>query len=135
MAAKHTPGPWKVDPAYLSEVQTADEKTIASCWHEHADGAQITVTGVLACGLEESAANARLIASAPDLLAALKELLAETEANTCQHESLTRGGAIWTICTDCGRKWADDDGGFVPTKDTAPVAKARAAIRQAEGGE
>ena len=72
---KHTPGPWIVDPIYLSEVQTPDFKTISSCWHEHADGAEITVTGVLPCSLEESAANARLIAAAPDLLLNLKNAI------------------------------------------------------------
>lgn len=65
---KHTPGPWVLDPQYLSEVQTEDLKTIASCWHEHADGATITVTGVLPCSLAESAANAHLIRAAPELL-------------------------------------------------------------------
>lgn len=65
----HTQGPWMVDARYLSEVQTADDKTVASCWHEHADGQEITVRGVLCCTMEESAANARLIAAAPELLA------------------------------------------------------------------
>ena len=69
--SKHTPGPWMVDPKFLSEVQTSDDKTVCSAWHQHADGATITVTGILACSLEESAANARLIAAAPDLLIAL----------------------------------------------------------------
>lgn len=73
---KHTPGPWVLDPQYLSEVQTEGMKTIASCWHEQADGATITVTGVLPCSLEESAANARLIAAAPELLGALRFILA-----------------------------------------------------------
>ncbi|RWO20708.1 hypothetical protein [Mesorhizobium sp.] len=69
---KHTPGPWAIDPTYLSEVQTPDDKTIASCWHAHAEGRTVSITGVLECSLEESAANARLIAAAPDLLAALE---------------------------------------------------------------
>jgi hypothetical protein len=28
--------------------------------------------------------------------------------DSCLHEVTHRGGAIWTICDDCGRKWADD---------------------------
>ena len=68
---KHTPGPWMIDPKYLSEIQTADDKTICSAWHQHAAGQEIVVTGVLECSLEESAANAKLIAAAPDLLEAL----------------------------------------------------------------
>lgn len=72
----HTAGPWAVDARYLSEVQTADGKTVASCWHEYADGQEIRVTGALCCSIEESAANARLIAAAPELLEALTNLLA-----------------------------------------------------------
>jgi hypothetical protein len=69
---KHTPGPWHIDPAFPSEVQTDKDLTISSCWHKHASGAEIVVVGVLECSLEESAANARLIAAAPDLLEALR---------------------------------------------------------------
>lgn len=63
--ATHTPGPWVIEAPYLSEIQTEDRLTVASCWYADADGAEITVTGVLPCSLEESAANARLIAAAP----------------------------------------------------------------------
>lgn len=80
MTDAHTPGPWVVDATYLSEVQTADNLSIASCWHKHADGAEITVTGVLPCDLAESAANARLIAAAPDLLEACRAGLYVAEA-------------------------------------------------------
>lgn len=38
-------------------------------------------------------------------------LLGYAEKNTCLHKETHRGGAIWTICDDCGRKWADDEGG------------------------
>lgn len=69
--SNHTPGPWSIDPQYLSEVQTPDMLTIASCWHKHAVDQEITITGVLPCSLEESAANARLISAAPDLFTAL----------------------------------------------------------------
>ena len=75
---KHTPGPWMIDPKYLSEIQTADDKTICSAWHQHASGQEIVVTGVLECSLEESAANAKLIAAAPDLLEVLKAFVDET---------------------------------------------------------
>lgn len=73
--SKHTTGPWVIDPKYLSEVQTPDMLTIASCWHEHAVDKEITITGVLPCSLEESASNARLIAAAPDLLDSLRDCL------------------------------------------------------------
>ncbi|RWP64868.1 hypothetical protein [Mesorhizobium sp.] len=81
-AANHTPGPWAIDPKYLSEVQTPDDKTIASCWHAHAEGRTVSITGVLECSLEESAANARLIAAAPDMLAALKAVVMVADRDT-----------------------------------------------------
>ena len=41
----------------------------------------------------------------------LKELLWHIECNTCEHSETHRGGAIWGICSICGAKWADDEGG------------------------
>lgn len=46
----------------------------------------------------------------------IKGLIDLVERNTCTHEETYRGGAIWTICSDCGEKWADDEGGFIPYK-------------------
>lgn len=71
----HTPGPWKIEAPYLSEVQTEQNETVASCWYRDAEGVDIQVRGVVGCSLEESAANARLIAAAPDLLEAGKRAL------------------------------------------------------------
>lgn len=48
------------------------------------------------------------------MVASHHALLAEVEAEQCEHEQTHRGGAIWTICDDCGQKWADDRGGFQP---------------------
>ena len=42
---------------------------------------------------------------------AIKALLCRDERNTCQHDETTRGGTIWEICSMCGAKWADDEGG------------------------
>lgn len=54
---------------------------------------------------------------------ALSGLVGYVERNACHHENTHRGGVIWTICDDCGRKWADDRGGFVPyTEPDALVA-------------
>ena len=55
---------------------------------------------------------------------ALKDLLDHVDRNTCHHEETHRGGAIWTICTECGQKWADDEGGFKPYRDHLAVAAA-----------
>ena len=46
------------------------------------------------------------------LIEAAEALLKRDERNTCQHENTIRGGTLWTLCQDCGRKWADDEGGF-----------------------
>jgi hypothetical protein len=59
---------------------------------------------------------------------ALKDLLDHVDAETCVHENTHRGGTLWTICDDCGRKWADDEGGFVPYKDAPAVPKPRATL-------
>lgn len=56
---------------------------------------------------------------------ALRSLLTHVDRNTCTHEDTTRGGTNWTICQGCGRKWADDEGGFVPYSDPKPVLQAR----------
>jgi hypothetical protein len=58
----------------------------------------------------------------------LSDLLDHVDRETCVHENTHRGGAIWTICEDCGMKWADDRGGFKPHQDAPAVAAARAAL-------
>lgn len=52
-------------------------------------------------------------------------LVDHIERETCVHEDLVRGGAIWTICEQCQRKWADDQGGFVPYVEPAQLGIAR----------
>lgn len=69
--AKHTPGPWTIQRInnevwpgpYLVVVDPVTKQTLAKITRDH---------GGMAIG--ESAANARLIAAAPDLLHALKFL-------------------------------------------------------------
>ncbi len=72
---KHTPGPWALYPyptrPYFTQV--------------HINGAAIA--DVYASGLlkpEETTANARLIAAAPDLLAALKLVQSEVASDTVE---------------------------------------------------
>lgn len=67
-----------------------------------------------------------------NLRAALAELLDYAEANECPHEDTYRGGAIWTICRDCDRKWADDEGGFPGYQEPEAITKARAALSAPE---
>jgi hypothetical protein len=50
-------------------------------------------------------------ATAP-LLARIAELEADAKRwrkNQCFHDEYERLGSIWTRCTQCGLKWADDD--------------------------
>jgi hypothetical protein len=74
----------------------------------------------------------KLERAAPELLAALQGLLRYAEINTCQHDETQRGGAIWTICNQCGRKWADDEGGFQPYVEPKEITNAYAAITRAQ---
>lgn len=63
-----------------------------------------------------------------DIRAALSGLISYVEGNECQHEDTHRGGAIWTICDGCGRKWADDRGGFKPYQEPKELTAAIAAL-------
>lgn len=62
---------------------------------------------------------------------ALERLLKYAERNECEHSSTHRGGTIWTICDDCGWKWADDEGGFRPYSEPPEITEARAALAPA----
>lgn len=55
----------------------------------------------------------------------LQSLLDYVDVNTCKHENTHRGGVQWTICANCGAKWADGEGGFKPHEDAPVVQKAR----------
>jgi len=67
-----------------------------------------------------------------DLLEALKWAVREYEKNACAHEDTRRLGFCWTECSVCGKRWADDEGGFVPYKPPAELDAAHAAISRAE---
>jgi len=69
---------------------------------------------------------------------ALDSLLGYAEEQECRHEETYRDGTLWTICEDCGQKWADDLGGFEPYEEPKAITEARAALaaaREVEGGE
>lgn len=61
---------------------------------------------------------------------ALSHALDHYDRNTCLHESVHRGGSIWTICDDCGRQWADDKGGFQPHVDPTEISAARTTLQK-----
>ena len=46
----------------------------------------------------------------------------------CDHAYTYRAGAIWTICDDCGKEWADDKGGFKPDKPNKHILKIEEAL-------
>ena len=69
---KHTPGPWKAEHS-----GTGDATVIACPGWTHKDGSNFSPTIVGRIGWED----ARLIAAAPDLLAALKHIEALRVAN------------------------------------------------------
>ena len=62
------------------------------------------------------------------LRGALRRFLAAYKP--CTHETVHRGGAIWTICEDCGKQWADDEGGFKPYVEPEWISEARKLVRQ-----
>jgi len=86
MGAKHTPGPWVAEPQIGK-----------GAWVKGSDGQW----AALSCGTDDAngAANARLIASAPDLLEALRQLLgnaivARHQLKNTEDASLV-GSALW----------------------------------------
>lgn len=66
MTTQHTPGPWRYERANPSP--TTGEHLIAGAKNGY-------LAEIRDCGSGNISANARLIAAAPDLLAALEELL------------------------------------------------------------
>jgi hypothetical protein len=83
MKEKHTPGPWFVDPRYpltiRSSIESHDPNHPGRCPIANIDlvnlGRLYGAYGNLAPVAEEAFANARLIAAAPELLAALEEVV------------------------------------------------------------
>jgi hypothetical protein len=59
-----------------------------------------------------------------ELAVALRNLLSYAESRECSHVETHRAGAIWTICSHCGKQWADDEGGFAPYEEPTAIADA-----------
>lgn len=59
----------------------------------------------------------------------LGDLLEFAERQECTHEDTYRGGTIWTICSACGQKWADDEGGFPGYVEPKEITAARNVLR------
>ena len=96
--SKHAPGPWRLSVTDDTLVRSVDNGLVA------------VAHGDYGCDWEVMEANARLISSAPDMLEALQELVAEWDARHAAE---------------------DHRSGY--TLDTAGIAMARAAIAKATG--
>lgn len=74
--SKHTPGPWYVDDVDQDNIEIIGKPSWA-CSRNYIDGewAVAKADDFMGEHPEETAANARLIASAPDLLKALKAVV------------------------------------------------------------
>lgn len=109
MSAQHTPGPWKTVSVYADfEVRTAEDALVA-------------VVTPVRC---ESTENARLIAAAPEMLAALivaREFIS-TDRNALADCSIDHEGRM-----------SEDDAAAVADYDKA-LLQIDAAIQKATGG-
>ena len=68
MKTQHTPGPWKINKKYSFSVETLSDGQGINIIAECSDPDGIRSAG-------EDSANAKLIAAAPDLLAALEAII------------------------------------------------------------
>lgn len=69
-----TKGPWRVDPHHSGDVQTSDGTVeIGATWHASDQGSSLIIRGPNLPDDDTADANARLIASAPDLAEALEK--------------------------------------------------------------
>jgi hypothetical protein len=84
-AAKHTPGPWHIDAGVIKAGDVRERVSIGIVfdWSENAP--------------EEAAANARLIAAAPELLDALRALVFATPYHIKTNEKFN---AAWRRAND-----------------------------------
>jgi hypothetical protein len=102
--SQHTPGPWNTN--YASDGLTVYHGTMPICTMSYGHG-----------DYDLSYANARLIAAAPAMLAALKEL----------REFIRDGNVCVTPCSDKAREDADCDR-FAQLLDNSDAAIAAAAL-------
>ena len=70
--AKHTPGPWLIEPDHIDDDGAYSEPSI---WSTPDDSGKQFAIATIRIGLLGSAANAHLIAAAPELLEACKEMV------------------------------------------------------------
>lgn len=117
--SQHTPGPWHIDyqqddaPYIVAEQGKAwDNPTICHLYQDVTPEDSVTIGRWLEA-LPNATANARLIASAPELLSALNAIVARIQGDW-DHPDLVRYGPLQLASHDC-------------------LEIARAAIAKAEG--
>lgn len=96
MTTRHTPGPWRTDGRPANECVGIDRE--GRNWQIHVERDNVTVVARChgATGTEAEH-NARLIASAPELLSVLVRLTEKTErANAIQHSGGTIEPEDWS---------------------------------------
>lgn len=81
MKAKHTPGPWQILPEEADKDYIRIRGTVLGGSYKVANVPTPTYEGVPPMEVEETRANARLIAAAPELLAALEAFRSEVPDN------------------------------------------------------
>lgn len=119
-AVQHTPGTWELDRHGL---------ITAGDWHSHAPKGRIVcqLYGHATTAAAESWANGRLIAAAPDLLAALKKLTAVPVVTSAYLSEVVE-------CAYCSAEVdTSNDGYRLEHTPDCEWVKARAAIARAEG--
>lgn len=77
LESAHTPGPWVVDPRHIRDVQSYDGHEISTAFASYQEGRPLNLGGSIPWDMDTAAANARLIAAAPELLDVARVFLAQ----------------------------------------------------------
>jgi hypothetical protein len=86
---------WIVEALSLYGGQVLADAKKRNCKHWDEDGRE--------CATPTTTSN---------IMAVLNSVTEYAARNCCLHEETYRGGTIWEICSMCGMKWADDEGGM-----------------------
>lgn len=125
MTDKHTPGHWFVPDQTLARNLTVEVDDGIAC--PGSGGAMSYTTEVCVLGWKgtpEWDANARLIAAAPDMLEALRELTSDLRSYETEYS-----GRMYKICSSCDAQLSEDQ----RHKSDCVWPKIDAAIAKAEG--
>lgn len=122
--AQHTAGPWRLDPDDMGLVLDADGAPIQTAGPHAIDDTTADGSGY---------ANARLIAAAPDLLAALRECLEVTAAAMRVITQIDIGTLVGAPAETRNQAFVDEVKVIGITNGFG--VRAKAAIAKAEGAE